>query len=245
MNCFAGIGLDGGRILLSSASFAIAVTLLIAIKKSRLAKLRIAFIYLHLTALFFPFFLLTTNIACGALCMPCYNNTLHLISYALPATLAFSTLAGFVLIPALYIYSNRQREIRNKAITGFVRRYSRILRIRRPGIYATDSTKPVAFSFRSFRSAIFLSVRLLEILNGKEAEAILLHELAHIKQRASAVKLSRIFMNVFSPLSFFAVPHDSLEEEKDADRLAASVQGTRKHILSAKKKIREFEHTQA
>ena len=103
-----------------------------------------------------------------------------------------------------------------------------------------DKAKPIACSFKSFRSAIFVSVGMLDILSKKEIQAVLLHELAHIKQRSSVLKFSSFLMNVLSPLSLLArFHHDTSKEEREADKFAIRVQRTSKYINSAKKKISE------
>lgn len=232
---------DAEKLVLSAVSISIAIIILLALKKSSLStKSKLFLIYSHLVFLFFPLVLFTTNFACGALCMSCYNKTLNLIFYALPSTLMLSTIAGFVIIPSFYLLSNKRREIKDKGIRRFIAKHSCMLKIRTPNVYAINRAKPVAFSFRSYKSAIFLSIGLLDIMKKKEVEAIILHELAHIKQKASALKLSAYLMK-FSPLSTMArFHHDSTEEEAMADRLAVRMQGTKRHLKSAKRKMDRF-----
>ncbi len=233
--------IGGERLVLSSVSVVFAVLILYILKKYSLStKLRISLIYGHLFFLFFPAALFTANLACGAACMPCHNDMYALAGYALPSALLLTALAGFVVLPAFYIFSNKKRKITDAKITGFVSRYAERMSIKAPEVYAIDKAKPVAFSFRSFRSAIFLSVGLLDILKKKEVEAILLHELAHLKHRSSALKFSNFLLR-FSPLSLLArFHHDAGKEERKADAFVVKEQGTDRHLKGAKRKISCF-----
>src|SRR3989338_4604135 len=96
----------------------------------------------------------------------------------------------------------------------FVRKHSKKLRLKEPKIYAINKSKPLAFSFRSHKSAIFLSIGLTEILNKKELQAVLLHELAHVKEKSSALKVSNTIMSIFSPFSRLAGFHNNTGREE-------------------------------
>ena len=241
--CFIGIPIDHTRILLTLLSFSAALVTFAIMNRYKLStKLKVSFIYAHLITLFFPFVLFTTNIACGMTCSSCYTNVYSLVAYSLPTTLIASTLAGFVLIPSMFVFTNQKREIKSGELMGFVRNYSRKLNIQIPKIYVVNKAEPVAFSFRSFKSAIFLSIGLLDLLDRKEIEAVILHELAHIQQKSSIIKFSNKILNVFSPLSIVArFSRDSNEEERLADRFVVEMQKTVRYIGSAKKKLREFD----
>jgi Zn-dependent protease with chaperone function len=142
----------------------------------------------------------------------------------------------------MFLFTNQKNEIINGSLYDFVRRYSKRLNISAPKIYAVNKAEPVAFSFRSFKSAIFLSIGLFDILDRKETEAVVLHELAHIKQKSSIIKFSNQILNVFSPLSIVArFNHDSSYEEEAADKFVVKVQKTAGHISSAKMKLRDFD----
>lgn len=241
IGCFAGFAIDVDKTMLTAVSLSLAIIFLYAIKRLKLStKIKVGLIYGHLILLFFPFALFTTNFACGAMCMPCYSDTAAMISYALPSALALGTLAGFVVIPTFYMFSAK-RQSKNREIISFVKKYSRTLRIKAPKIYVMDKARPVAFSFKSFRSAIFVSVGMLDILTKKELQAVLLHELAHIKQKSSVLKFSSSVMRTFSPLSLLArFHHDTGKEEKEADRFAICVQGTSRYMASAKRKLKAY-----
>ena len=247
LGCFFGIPLDFSKVVLSIISISIALFLIVVLKKFNFSnKAKVALLYSHLVFLFYPFVLLTTNTACGVLCIStCYNaanSMINLTLLSLPTTLLFSTIVGFVVIPLYYVKTNNERQIKSGWIMNFVKTSSIFLSIKPPRIFAIDKANPQAFSFKHFRSAIFLSVGLFDILNRKELEAVILHELAHIKEKTSALKLSLAFFRIFSPMSILVkFHHEKTDEEKKADKLAASIQRTNKHIKSARQKIKNYE----
>ena len=73
-------------------------------------------------------------------------------------------------------------------------------------------------------------------------QAVLLHELYHIKNKSSIWKFSLNQIKRFSPLSYFSSIRKSINnEERDADLFAIKVQGTKRFLQSAKKKINQFD----
>lgn len=225
-------------------SLAAAFVALAMLPRSRTTKMKIALVYAHLAFLMLPFFLLSVNATCGAFCMSCHNSMQALALYAVPLSAAAAVAAGFVGFPSYLLHKSGKRQLADRKLSEFASKHSKKIGVKTPHIYVVDNGKPMAFSFRSFRSVIFLSVGMLELLSRKEKEAVMLHELAHIKARSSAVKLSKSLVNFFSPLSLAVNFYDTGQEEKMADRYAASVQKTRRHVNSAKRKMRAFE-TQA
>jgi Zn-dependent protease with chaperone function len=174
--------------------------------------------------------------------MPCAENILHVLGYALPTTLLVGTLTGFIAIPVLFRLSSKKSEIDVKWIINFVKKQSKLMNIKVPKMYIADNAKPVAFSFRSLKSAIFMSVSMFEIMNKQEIKAIILHELAHIKQKSSVLKFSNSLLRYVSPLSILArFNMDSGPEEEKADEFVVKTQGTDRYVLSAKRKLAEYE----
>ena len=239
-NCAATIGIENTKILIAFASIVLATIFLLALKKTCLStKSKIFLIYSHIISLLFPFVLLTTNAGCGMVCSPCYTNVTQLVGLSIPTTFLIGTAAGFALMPALFIRSYRKTEIKSGKVFDFVKQASRKMGISQPNIYTVQGQAPAAFSFRKFKSAVFLSVGLFDILQWKEIQAVILHELAHIKEASSALKISALLLNIFSPMSILILRfhHTNKEEELKADGTAANIQGTEKHIISARKKI--------
>ena len=241
IGCFAGFIIDYEKMFLVGTSLFFAILMLLAIRKTQSTKHRIGLIYAHLSFLFFPFTLFTTEFSCAAMCAPCSGaDMLGLALLSLPTTLVFSTAAGFVLIPTFYVLTSQKYEIKDGNIKGFVKKHSRKLNIKEPNIYAVNKSRPIAFSFRSHKSAIFLSIGLTEILRKKELQAVLLHELAHIKEKSSALKFSHAMMRIFSPFSRLAGFYDTGKDEHKADEFVVKTQKTARHLNSAKAKIGEF-----
>jgi len=244
--CGVGWGVEASKLAIVSVSFALSAIFLILLKKISLStKSKIFLIYSHILSLFFPFIFLTTNVGCASVCAACYSNIYQLLALALPTTLLVTTITGFFVIPTVFVYTNRRTEMKSGKIFNFVKKSSKQLRIKQPRVYILNKSNPVAFSFRNFKSAVFLSVGLFDILKWKEAQAVILHELAHIKQKSSAMKLSTFFLRIFSPLSILVrFHHNKLSEEVKADSLAAKIQGADKYIKSARNKIQEWADTE-
>ncbi len=243
-SCFASNSLvEIMKILFVVISFSISGVLIFILKRYNTStKTKIALIYSHIITLFFPFTLLTASTGCGLLCISCYSNILQVFVLALPPTILISTIAGFIVIPAFFISTNRSNEIRSGKIHSFVKSSSKKLGIKQPKTYLIDKQDPIAFSFRKFKSAIFLSVGLFDILRWKEVQSVILHELGHIKQRSSALKLSTFILRIFSPLSILLrFHHNNSLEEKKADKIAINIQGTDRHLKSARRKISEYD----
>ena len=239
--CAVAIGLEPEKIVLAMISFGLAGLFLFLMARRNLStKKKVGFIYGHLTSLFFPFALFSTEAACGFLCLPCGDNAVGLAFLALPTTLIASTLAGFVVIPSLFVLSHKKKEMKAGVYTEFVQQQAKSLQVKAPKIYLVNKARPFAFSFRSLRPSIFLSVGLFDILKKKEIEAVLLHELAHIKQRSSAFKVSAALMRL-SPFSWLRTfSRDLSIEEREADRAVIEQQKTTRHLASAKQKVGRF-----
>lgn len=245
--CFAGFVIDFDRLLLTGSSLSLAVITIFALAKFRFStKVKIGLIYSHLFFLFFPFVLLTTNATvCGFTCLPCTNNLINLAVLALPTTFIFSTAAGFFVVPAFHMYFNRKAETENVHIIRFTKTQSARLNVKMPKIYITDTVNPTAFSFRSFKPLIFISAGLVDLLRKKEMEAVILHELGHLKRRASVLKMSFSLVRFFSPFSLITKFHrDMNKEEIYADMFVVRTQKTSKYLRSAKRKIENFERFQ-
>lgn len=225
-------------LMILSFSFA-AFSFLLLRRQVFTTRSRLFLIYTHLASLAFPPILFATHFGCIAMCLSCATSLTSLLALALPFTIGATALTGFVVIPTFFTYANRTRRMGGWMFS-FVSRQTRRLGIGNPKIYLLDRAEPVAFSFRTVRSAIFLSVGLTELLNKKELQAVLLHELAHIAHKASVTKISELLLR-FSPFSLlrsFSRSDDA--EERRADAFAANAQGSSRWLNSAKRKIGEY-----
>src|SRR3989344_3272923 len=140
----------------------------------------------------------------------------------------------------MYIYSFKHKIIEfNNTIYKFIQKYSKKLNIKNPKTYVIDKVEPIAFSLSYISPKIFVSVGVLEILNKKEIEAVLLHELAHIKQKSSILKISNLLTKILIPFSnFYNIKEELQQEEIKADDFTVKIQNTSKNLKSAKNKIK-------
>lgn len=229
-------------ISLASLSMAVAAFLLLKRRNTFSAKKRAALIYGHLATLIFPAFFFVFTMACHMGTLACHTDmvVLYGIAYAMPLTLIIAFLASVLLFPLLYIFSSKSRRIRDGPEYGILQAASVRLGIKTPRLYVVDSSKPVAFSSRGIFPAVFISVRMAEMLSKRELEAVLLHEAAHIREGSSLFKFSALLSRI-SPLSALKSFDNELnEEEARIDAAVAKAQGTKRYLSTSKRKLDMF-----
>lgn len=232
---------DNLKIIISASSVLAAIIVLFLVGKVESVTKKSLLLYSHVILIVFPAVLLTTHTTCGYFCLSCYSDPLHLVSLVIPTTMISSTFVSLLLVPFVLFRLNGSRRLKLSWTNSVLSGASKKLGVRRPDLLVVDKQKPMAFSFRGLGSAIFMSVGMVELFTKKEIEAVILHEMMHIKRGSSALKFSSSFFRTFSPLSMvFGFYDSSKKEEMMADGFAASEQGTKKHLISAKGKIRKF-----
>ncbi len=103
--CAAGLGVEYTKLLLIIISLSASAALILLLKMfSMSTKAKIVVIYSHISMLLFPLILFTTNIGCASVCASCYTDVSQLVTLAIPTTFLVSTLAGFVIIPTVFVY---------------------------------------------------------------------------------------------------------------------------------------------
>jgi len=203
--------------------------------RSGSAKAKIFATYSHLAFLIFPAAFFVLSMTCNITGIPC--DEAKSVLYSLLIAMGGSALFGTLLLP--YIHRIGARKI---TLPPLLKAESEKNKIRMPSLYVSDSAIPRAFSHSSIFPEIYISVGLLELLGKKEIEAVLLHELGHLKNNSALLKFSLHFFNHSSPFSRITPITRILEcEEAEADAFAASVQGTWKHLNRAKKKFLLYE----
>lgn len=224
---------DPVKMFIAATSIISAAAVFMFLRKNMVQiKWKVFGIYSHLSLLIFPIIFFALTMHCGA---DCNTPLTNMVLYSLPLTVLFAGFAGFVAIPMFFLRTGS--EIRSGFIREFAERQSNRMHIKAPKIYFARTGKASAFSFKSVFSAIFISKSLAQMLNKKELEAVLLHELAHISSKSSVFKVSAFLMN-FSPLSLFnSFGSDLSLEEKKADMFVVRIQKTEKYLLSAKRKM--------
>ncbi len=223
-------------------SFTIALASLVALRRWKKAstKQRLSLLYVHVFAFVFPVFFFLFFRGCQSYFSGC--DQAKAIAAMLGLTAFIATILAFALAPFIFVkrYLRKSVLMKGNHWAGFVKRHSEKLVLREPKLFVIDSAAPVAFSFSFMQPRIFLTVGLFELLGKKQIEAIILHELAHIKSRATFVKLSAHMARLLSPFSAMAnfLGGSSVsDEETAADSFAAETQGTFSHLDSAKRKI--------
>lgn len=192
-------------------------------------------LYAHLFFLLMPVFLLAVKIKCAPGVMSswislCTMLFAKFVIYALPALIALTMIAGFFIVPKVY-QKNAQRH-RSKNFQRLCKQ-SEV----NAELFVIDKANPVAFTLKN---KVFASVGLFELLSKKELEAVMLHELAHVKSMSSLNKFGECFARILSPLAWFVSSKSIETAEIDADNFAIEIQGTAKFINNARKKVSAF-----
>jgi len=191
-------------------------------------------IYAHLLFVISPLFYFALSVNCSmglaqGLMEWCTTMLTKFIIYLLPPIMAASFIAGYVLIPRLYGRMAKPLSLK------IFRELCTLAGIKAE-LFLIDKAKPVAFALGR---KIFISVGMFETLSKKELEAVLLHELYHVKSRSSWGKFSASFVRLFSPIAWFS--SSSVErEEQAADAFAVKMQKTCAYLRSAKNKVHPF-----
>ncbi len=188
-------------------------------------------LYAHLFFILSPLFYFAISINCSmsmvqGLLSLCTALLTKFIIYILPPLMTVSFVVGYLLIPMLY--KKLAKPFSLKAFKELC-----VLTGIRAELFLIDKAKPVAFALGK---KIFISVGMFELLSGKELEAVLLHELHHVKAHSSWSKFSAAFAHTFSPIAWFS--SSSVErEERAADAFAVKIQNTGRHLKAAKSKV--------
>ncbi len=218
--------------LLASVSF------FMLFRKTDKIKTKTIHLYAHIFFLFSPFIFSAFLWEC---IMPVFMCTPKLVIYGLSGGSTMAFFASFLTMPYLYSWATKSNEIKDNSLDKLLKKWAEHFGTSQPTVYSLNEATPVAYSITNVKPAVFLSVGLLEILNKKELEAVLFHELYHIKNKSSIWKFSLNHIKMFSPLSSFSSIRKSINnEEREADLFAIKVQGTNRFLRSAKNKINKF-----
>lgn len=223
-------------------SFIVAIAAFVMFRRLKAldTRKRLALLYVHVFAFVFPFLFFAFFRGCQSYFSGC--DQARAITTLLVLTGLVTTIIALAAAPLVFVRRlTGKARVDNGRWSRFVQRHYGLQK--QPKLYILDTASPVAFSFSIFTPRIFLSAGLFDILGGKEVEAVLLHEIAHLRSRASILKLSEHLARVLSPVSAisnFGGASSVSDEEKLADCYAASAQGTFRHLNSAKDKIIAF-----
>lgn len=204
---------------------------------------KILLIYLHIALLLTPLAIFAYSSGCG---IPLYSCAGKAAFYASPLILAGiitgTGVLGYFFLPRLYRRRFGTLHIGDITLRRFISEQSKKHGIRKPSIHVIQGAVPRAFSFSSFKPAIFISVGMLDIMTRKEIEAVLLHEIGHLASKSSFNKFFSRLMKVVSPVAMFSPPLRTAvdKEEALADEFAVKEQKTAKYLESARRKVERF-----
>lgn len=200
---------------------------------------KVRWLYAHVFFLFVPLFDFAITVPCqipfvqGLLSM-CSLVITRAVIFAIPFALVFAVLGGYHLAPALYKRMYHARKVKGVRYANLAKRAG----LAGTHFFILDTAKPIAFSIRK---DVLISVGMCELLNKREQEAVLLHELGHVRQRSSLSKFSLALIRLFSPLAHFTSLRARVNaEEHAADAFAVKVQQTSQHLNAAKRIVEQY-----
>lgn len=213
----------------------------------------VRYAYSHIFFLFLPIILFGATLPCS---MDFYSGIFTLCTVALTKAIILITpfLAAlfigfcFVITPELHVRHIKAKRVTHGRTYSLIRARAATLGIRTPRVFVESSSYPLAFSFSHFQSALLLSQGLIDSLTRKELEAVILHELGHLKHRSSFSKISSLALQFISPVARFngisshtppALEFTTIDEAR-ADAVAWHVQRSKRFIESARKKVQFF-----
>ena len=183
--------------------------------------------YTMLTMLAFFGFALGKSSLCGmnnlfSFCTWVVSKTL---SIGIPVAVLVTFFVGYVIMP---FWIKRKH--------GIARLRNPLLRhAKKAALLVSDQAHPFAFSIKR---NIMISVGMFELLSKKELDAVILHELGHIRRNASLRKVGASLIRHMFPQAFSAVVN---QEEALADAFAIQIQKTDRFLKSARRKIDNYE----
>lgn len=222
---------DPAKMLVTVGSIVIAAVLFAMWKKYSKPLL----LYAHLFFILSPLFYFAVSINCSmslvkGLLEFCTTVMTKFILFLLPPVLAGTFIAGYLIIPWMYRRLGKQHSL---AMFSKLCKQFGI----KAELFLIDRAKPLAFTLGK---RVFVSVGMFEALPRRELEAVLLHEIAHVKSRSAWHKFSTCFVRTFSPVAWFSAAHCVEGEEHMADEFAIKQQGTKRFLFAAKKKVNSF-----
>jgi Zn-dependent protease with chaperone function len=240
--CVFGFFLDPLKVSLSFISIALSIWFFVLMKNAIDPRKKARLIYAHLFTAIFPiaYYMFTNG------CMNTWGmgfcNALKPALTILLVTSISSIVLGYLLTPFMLKVSSKTSQVRDHSLEGFLGAESKKAGIETPALHLIDSAKPQAFCVSILKPRIYVSIGLSDLLSKKEMEAVLLHEIGHLKRQHSWLKFSTYLHKLASPFSVVTNFNPFMSaEEKAADDYAISVQGAARHIESAKSKLSSFE----
>ncbi|MFQ5998485.1 MAG: M48 family metalloprotease [Candidatus Bathyarchaeia archaeon] len=149
------------------------------------------------------------------------------------------------IVPRLLFKRMQQRYNLSKAdpeLCWKVHRIATGMRLGDARVYVADLDWPLSFTMAGGKKRIIVSKRLLGLLDEDELQAVIAHELAHLKHRTSTIKaLAAAYRTIirFDPLTRFIEAAFHRESELLADQTSARITGKPLALASALLKIHD------
>ncbi len=240
--CLFGFFYDPLKVGISLASIALSVTFFLLMRRQAEPRKKALLIYAHLFTLIFPVVYYIFTNSCMTIAGAGFCNSLKPALTIFFVTLLSSIVMGYLLTPLMLRMSPRASRITGHRLEDFVAGKAKKMGIPRPALHLIDTAKPIAFCVSIFNPRIYISMGMAELLSKKELEAVLLHELGHLKHRSSWLKFSTHLHRLASPFSVFTDFSPAFRKsEQEADAFAVAMHGTPLHLRMAKRKVGEFE----
>ncbi len=240
--CVFGFFYDPIKVSVSLLSLMLSVWFFVLMRRQIEPRKKVMLIYAHLFTLIFPVVYYAFTNGCMSIASVGFCNSLKPALTIFFVTLLSSIGLGYLLTPLMLKFSSRASRVKNHCLNDFIAAEAMKAGIERPILHLLDSAKPQAFCVSILRPRIYVSIGLSELLSKKEMEAVLLHEIGHIKRQSSWLKFSTYVHRLASPFSALTDFSPMLSaEETAADEFAIGQQGTSRHIAAAKKKIAAYE----
>jgi Zn-dependent protease with chaperone function len=240
--CIFGFFYDPIKVSISLLSLALSVWFFFLMKRQAEPRKKVMLIYAHLFTLIFPVVYYIFTNGCMSVASMGFCNSFKPAVSIFFVTLGSSIVLGYLLTPLMLKFSSKTSHVRNHHLDDFLAAQAEKAGIGKPALHLLDSAKPQAFCVSILKPRIYVSIGLAELLTKREVEAVLLHELGHIKRQSSWLKFSTYLHRLASPFSVFTDFNPLMRaEEKAADEFAIKMQRTERYILSAKKKIIAFD----
>ena len=229
------------NVLVLIAALILSLLFYFLFKKTDRIKVKVSYLYTHIFFLFFPFLFSAFTSKCWKCVIPVCDCSPNVVVYGTFGGISLAVISSFLLLPYLYTWASRSREVVSGSLKEQLKQLCCRLNLPQPKLYTLNDVAPKAYSITNIRPSVFVSVGLCEILNRKEMEAVLLHELDHLRNKTSFWRFSTHTLRIFSPLSTFITLDRSIQrEELDADAFAVQEQGTAAYLQSAKHKVNEM-----
>ncbi len=184
----------------------------------------------------FPFSLLALSLGCSVAQLGCAVVLTQVLLLAVPLALVVALVLIRILMPRLQCAGCRSLH-KSHALSRFAVREAKLLGLPlAPKVFLLERQAPVAYCVED-GSVIVVSVGVLELLSRREQEAVVLHELHHLASNGPSFKALSAVYRFFLPFSSRSFSKDIDLVEIRADDYAASRQGTRRFLNSARGKF--------